>query len=235
MRLLVIITVLAMFAFNFLRAESGPSRTPAYWLWAGITARDAPLDGEYYIYQGLITLGEQQTNYKHIGLYSYPLKAKQIYLVYRFGKKLPDPRASVTTFLKEAEKWKRHHVKVKGLQIDFDCGTRQLGMYGEFLKMLRQCLPKQYSLSITGLGDWVMDGDKNSLQIIASNTDEIVFQLYQGRKPIPSSQFYINALKKYPFPFRIGLLARYANKNDTRILNHNSNYKGVIYFIQRGE
>jgi len=205
----------------------------AYWLWAGITAKEAPTNSEFYVYQGVITRVKNNLAYQRIGLYPHPLKSQKLYLVYRLEGSLPDATAVVAIFLSGATKWQRHYLKVDGLQLDFDSPTAKLVTYGDFLKKIRQQLPKQYALSITGLGDWVINGNKQLQQSIATVTDEIVFQLYQGRHPLPDMQNYIRALKNYPLPFRIGLLVGFPDKKHIAFLSKNANFFGPIYFIQR--
>jgi hypothetical protein len=228
MKKIIFIAVIILCVIYFSISSKEKTYPPAYWLWAGITANDAPQDSEFYVYQGLIT-----TKYERIGLFPHPLKNKKLYLVYRLQRNLPDATAVVTIFLNGATKWQRHHLTVTGLQIDFDSPTAKLATYGDFLKKVRAQLPKQYALSITGLGDWIIHGDKQLQQSIATVTDEIVFQLYEGRHPLPDIQNYVQALKHYPSPFRIGLLMGYPDKKIIASLSKNANFYGPIYFIQK--
>jgi hypothetical protein len=225
-----IIFVFALCASFLFKGKEYP---PAYWLWAGITADDAPANAEFYVYQGLITTDKSGSSYQRIGLYPHPLKNQKLYLVYRFKGQLPDPAFIMKIFLNGARQWQRHHLKVSGLQLDFDSPTAKLAMYGDFLKNVHQQLPKQFALSITGLGDWVIHGNKALQKSIASATNEVVFQLYQDRNPLPNRQYYINALKDYPFPFRVGLLANFPDKKEIAFLSRNVRFCGPIYFIQK--
>lgn len=206
----------------------------SYWLWAGITAADAPTNSELYVYQGLIFSKDGLSIYERHGLYPYPIKAQKLYLSYRLEGSLPDPQFVVQTFENTLKKWERHRVLISGVQLDFDSPTSKLLVYSDFLSEIRHRLPKQYELSITGLGDWAVYGDKQAMQSISENTNEIIFQLYQGRKELLDVGTYINALSKYPLPYRIGLLvANPQNKNYIALLRKNPNFKGVVYFIQK--
>jgi hypothetical protein len=201
----------------------------SYWLWAGITSKDVPPNSESYVYQGLIT----HNTYRRIGLYPHPINCKKLYLVYRLEGALPDAAAVVSIFQSSAAQWQAHSVIPNGLQLDFDSPTSKLLIYSKFLKEVRKQLQYQYALSITGLGDWAIYGDKQAMQSIKEVTDEVVFQLYQGWSPLPDIENYVQALKNYPMPFRVGLLSRYPSENYIAILNKNHNFNGVIYFVQK--
>jgi hypothetical protein len=207
----------------------------SYWIWAGITANDAPANSELYVYQGVIHNKDGGLVYERKGLYPHPIKSPKLYLSYRIEGGLPDSQFTIKTFESTVEKWKRHPVAVSGLQLDFDSPTSKLLIYSNFLREIRQKLPEQYELSITGLGDWALYGDEQVMKSISKHTDEMIFQLYQGRKEIPDVETYINALKKYPLPYRIGLLvASPNNQKYISLLRQSHQFKGVVYFIQKG-
>jgi Protein of unknown function (DUF3142) len=230
--LTLIIVLFASFVYYNITHEANKPST-SYWLWAGITAKYAPQNSELYVYQGLITSIGDNIVYNHFGLYPHPIKSKKLYLVYRLEGDLANEDKIVAIFQNTVSKWAVHSVATAGLQLDFDSPTSKLLIYSNFLKNVRDKLPKQYSLSITGLGDWSIYGNKRAMESISMVTDEIVFQLYQGRYPLKNIENYIQILKNYPFPFRIGLLSRYPNNNYLTILDNNANFNGVIYFIQK--
>ena len=178
--------------------------TTSYWLWAGLTQSDAPADSDLYIYQGDIRAWNDRPKYTRAGLYPHPIKSKKLYLVYRLEGGLPNAEMVVSIFLKTLLTWERHKVDITGLQLDFDSPTSKLLIYSDFLKEVRKYLPNNYSLSITGLGDWAIYGDKKIMKSIISHVDEIIFQLYNGRKALSNIEFYLSALKKYPYPFKVG-------------------------------
>ncbi len=203
----------------------------AYWVWAGISPQDAPANAQLYVYQGLIVNNGHRTLYKRLGLYPHPLRRKNFYLSYRLEGQLPDVATMAAIFTSAAKDWQRHGVIVRGVQLDFDSPTGKLLYYGNFLHTLRQQLPPHYALSITGLGDWI--GNTHAMRPIVATTNEVVFQLYQGWYPLPNMHAYVTQLARYPLPFKVGLLARYNNKNWLAQLQKNSNFKGVVYFLQR--
>jgi hypothetical protein len=201
----------------------------SYWIWSGITADDAPKNSELYVYQGLIV----GPDYSRHGLYPHPIEITKLHLTYRINGDLPKVETVLKVFQTNVEQWQRHQVRVYGLQLDFDSATSKLLIYGNFLKELRKQLSSEYALSITGLGDWIVFGDKQAMKNISLATQEIVFQLYQGRRPLANIDSYLNLLSKYPLPFRVGFLFNEFSSRQVKILKKNPNYRGAILFIQK--
>ncbi|HVO04453.1 MAG TPA: DUF3142 domain-containing protein [Candidatus Cybelea sp.] len=103
-------------------------------------------------------------------------------------------------------RWRNAGNSVVGVQIDFDAGTRHLENYAAFLADLRQRLPADCRLGITGLLDWSSHGDPAGLKALAGVVDEVVLQIYQGRHVIPGYEAYLASLDRVGLPFRIGLI-----------------------------
>jgi hypothetical protein len=116
------------------------------------------------------------------------------------------PEAVHGQVLAALARWRAAGNRVVGLQIDFDAGTRHLENYAAFLADLRKRLPSDTRLGITGLLDWSSNGDPAGLAALAGVVDEIVLQIYQGRRVIPGDAGYLAALDRLQVPFRIGLL-----------------------------
>lgn len=116
------------------------------------------------------------------------------------------PEPIYAQVLSALARWRAAGNRVAGLQIDFDAGTRHLENYAAFLADLRKRLPPDCLLSITGLLDWSSHGDPAGLAALAGTVDEIVLQIYQGRRVIPGYAGYLAALDRLEIPFRIGLL-----------------------------
>lgn len=228
--IIVFISLSIWFITEFRGSDQGAT---SYWLWAGLTQSDAPAGSELYVYQGDIKVANGKLEYKRAGLYPHPIKSKKLYLVYRLEEGLPSAEAVVSIFLKALQTWERHGVSITGLQLDYDSPTSKLLIYNDFLKEVRGHLPRTYALSITALGDWAIYGDKKIMKSIISQVDEVIFQLYWGRKAHANIEYYLNALKKYPYPFRVGLLYSDVSKNYLDTLKKNTNYRGVVYFIQK--
>jgi hypothetical protein len=103
-------------------------------------------------------------------------------------------------------RWRAAGNRLVGVQIDFDARTRHLEGYAAFLKDLRGRLPAGMRLGITGLLDWSANGDPRGLDALAGVVDEVVLQIYQGRRVIPGYAGYLRNLGRLKVPFRIGLL-----------------------------
>ncbi len=204
----------------------------SYWIWAGISSQDAPKFSVLYVYQGLVFQKENQLIFLRKGLYPHQIEAKKIYLTFRF-KNLPkyiDFEALAARYIND---WEWHGVNVEGLQIDYDSATAKLPEYKDFLVKFRKKLPKNYKLSITGLGDWVLYEKPGILSEIKNNVDEIVFQLYQGRKMIDGLDVYVKKLLLLNFPFKVGLLSSFQEQKLIKTLNRNQYYQGSLIFIQK--
>ncbi len=126
--------------------------------------------------------------------------------------------------------WERANPHFIGVQLDFDSDTRGLDRYAEFLRDLRQRLPQNYRLGITGLLDWSAQGDPVDLVALADVVDEAVFQVYQGRETIPGYERWLMRLESLPMPFRIGLVqgGEWQAPPD---LADNPNFRGYVIFL----
>jgi len=213
--------------------SSDGDRSISYWLWAGITPEDAPFNSELYVFQGNIFTENDITSYERLGLYPHPIKSSKLLLVFRLENELPSAKAVIDIFQSSVKQWQRHPVSVSGIQLDFDSPTSKLLEYSHFLEEIRSRLPKNYTLSVTGLGDWAIGGDREAMRAISAFADDIVFQLYQGRQPLWDIEKYLEVLSRYPWSFRIGLLSGIDAPASVNMLDSNPNYKGIIYFIQR--
>jgi hypothetical protein len=229
----ILILVLILIGITLHGEPNDLSMSISYWLWAGITAKDAPANSELYIFQGDIYTKEGKTSYERQGLYPHPIKSSKLFLVYRLEGELPNAKDVIDIFQHSVARWQRHPVSVSGMQIDFDSPTSKLAEYSRFLNNIRKELPEEYSLSITGLCDWATSGNQEAMRLISSSTDEIVFQLYQGRDPLQDIEKYIRVLAEYQRPFRIGLISGSDIPASVNTLKSNSNYRGIIYFIQK--
>lgn len=103
-------------------------------------------------------------------------------------------------------RWRAAGNRVAGVQIDFDAATHGLEGYARFLEALRAQLPRELKLGVTGLLDWSANGDPRGLDALAGAVDEVVLQIYQGRRVIPGYQRYLARLDRMKLPFRIGLV-----------------------------
>lgn len=204
----------------------------SFWLWAGYTPEDVPPNSELYVHQGLMRVDSGVFVYERRGLFPHPMKCRKLFLVYRMEGQFPDVGDVVDEFTDAVSWWQRHPVSVTGLQLDFDSPTAKLDAYSRFLREVRRQLPRGFALSITGLGDWVVSGDRKALGSISASVDEVVIQLYQGRQPLADIDYYIAKLVSFPRPFRIGLISGFEPPESVGRLQDNPAYDGVIYFVQ---
>jgi hypothetical protein len=231
-----IIGRLALWALFFLWAAA-PAETEivraedydSFWLWAGV-APQAPLTKakEVYLLAGEVSdrgrphIVAQRSSIPHV-------TGPNVWIVYR-AQTLEWDEAVFTNILNHVESWRAAGNNLVGLQIDFDSGTRHLDRYVTFLKTLRARLPKAYRLSITGLLDWNATGDKASLNALSSVIDEVVLQIYQGRRVIPNYGTYVARLNRMELPFRIGLLQG-GDWRPPPALAANPYFRGYVVFL----
>lgn len=205
----------------------------SYWLWAGLTAADAPANAELYLFQGTFSTTDKDAIFERQGLFPHPLKSSRVILVYRLEGNIPKASDVAKVFESALIRWKRHSVAIAGIQLDFDSPTSKLVMYSDFIEEVRQRIPSNYSLSITGLGDWAVGGSREALQSISVAAEEIVFQLYQGRQPLGNIDDFVYSLVDYPHPFRVGLISNAALPKSLKQLDDNPNFRGIVYFVVR--
>jgi len=110
---------------------------------------------------------------------------------------------------------KRARVKVLGLQIDFDCPTRQLPKYTDLLSRVRRSLPEGSVLSITSLPTWFTSSD---IRDLVRQVDFYCPQFYETRigrtlddaRPVSDLTVLRNGLRaagKLGVPFYAGIPA----------------------------
>lgn len=224
-----ILLILGFISYYATQIKNTPTH---YWIWAGIRPHVPVKEAILYIYQGQLTQTFQKTQYERLGVAPHPL-SHDIYIVYRIGGALPDSETLLSIFHANCAHWARHKVKVLGLQLDFDAPTSKLCVYGDFLEKVRKELPSSYHLSLTGLGDWILNGQQKDLEKMSRSSNEIVFQLYQGRAALPNIHTYLSKLARLSIPFKIGLLAKDDPQLYVAHVKQNPFFKGTILFIQK--
>jgi hypothetical protein len=91
------------------------------------------------------------------------------------------PEQVYTQLLGQVQRWRDAGNPVVGIQIDFDARTQYLHEYATFLRDLRQRLPADLRLSITGLMDWSSNADPTAIAQLKGGWMMVV-QTYQGRQ-----------------------------------------------------
>lgn len=76
--------------------------------------------------------------------------------------------------------WQASRVSQTGLEIDYDCATRQLADYAAWLVTLRQSMASHHALSITLLPDWLSAPE---LDALLASVDQTVLQLHAVDNP----------------------------------------------------
>lgn len=181
------------------------ARYDAFWLWAGVKPQPALATAKtLYLLQGQVSvrqpvrLAAQRPAVPRV-------RGPEVWMVVRV-ETIKWPPAVYAQVLAQLARWRAAGNKVVGVQIDFDARTRHLENYAAFLKDLRRRLPADCRLGITGLLDWSSNGDPRGLDALAGAVDEVVLQIYQGRRVIPGYAGYLARLDRMKIPFRIGLL-----------------------------
>ena len=176
-----------------------------FWLWAGVQPQMALAKSkEIYLLAGEVSdhgkphVVSQRSALPHV-------IGRDVWIVYR-AQTLDWNEAIFADVLRHVHRWRAEGNRLVGLQIDFDSGTKHLDRYAIFLVRLREKLPKEFKLSVTGLLDWSANGDPAGLDALAGVVDELVLQIYQGNHVIPGYAQYLTRLDQLKTPFRIGLL-----------------------------
>lgn len=205
----------------------------SFWLWAGVGPRAdlAPTLARaraVYLLNGEVKADgrflAQRPAVPHV-------RGTAVWLVVRV-ETLTWPPAVRRQLLAQLARWRAAGNRVVGVQIDFDARTRHLDRYAAFLADLRRALPRDCRLGITGLLDWSANGDPAGLNRLAGIVDEVVVQIYQGRRVIPGYAGYVARLGRLPIPFRIGLLEG-GEWRPPPGLTYNPRFRGYVVFLHR--
>lgn len=216
----------------------GPAATPArvdaarydaFWLWAGVRPQPVLRDAKrIYLLQGQVDaqpsvrLVAQRPAVPH-------LVGPEVWMAVRVGTLHWTPLV-YRQVLAALGRWRAAGNRVVGIQIDFDARTRHLGEYASFLADLKRRMPADCRLGITGLLDWSANGDPAGLDALAGTADEVVLQIYQGRRVIPGYAGYLARLDRLKVPFRIGLLQGGAWRAPAA-LAANPSFRGYVVFL----
>ncbi len=199
--LLVALTATAPVSF----AKQVARERDSYWIWAGIAVPEESQKKNLFVYQGAFLKNRQGIEFARKGLYPYRLGAHEVHLVFRL-EALDASEQFKNTILMIISHWEQRKTPIRGIQLDFDSPTGKLERYALFLKQVRTWLPSRYALTITGLGDWLLLDRPELLHALSACTDEIVFQLYSGRRYVPGLESYVAKLQQLDIHFKIGLL-----------------------------
>ena len=208
----------------------------SFWIWGDIqTAPYLVHAKELYILQGEIrySKSKQISTFTPQSVSILKLPHQKIWLVFRTHH-LAWNEQNYQTILNRLEHWRNQGNQVQGIQIDFDSKTNSLKDYAIFLQKLRQKLPQQYRLSITGLLDWTNFKDQNTLTLFRQNIDELVIQTYQGTTTIPNYPEYLKRISALRLPYKVGLVQHgtwFGNSTKQK----DPYFKGYVVFLLRSK
>ncbi|MEF3365815.1 DUF3142 domain-containing protein [Methylocystis sp. 9N] len=204
----------------------------AYWLWAGVRARPELATAKtIYLLQAEIgpdDLGE--TRLKAQGATEPGSHPQALWLVYRV-RSIDWTPAIFAAVKRRLAEWRAKSDKVIGVQIDFDAATRGLTTYAAFLAELRQTLPPDCALSISGLMDWASQATPEDIDRLGRSVDEVVFQTYRGRATVDHIDDYLARVGRVHTPFRLGL-AEGAVWSPPEMLARHPYFRGYVVFLQ---
>jgi|AraplaMF_Col_mMF_1032025.scaffolds.fasta_scaffold00039_119 hypothetical protein len=225
----VLAALLMALASPALAAPTDAANYDTFFLWAGVKPQPV-LEAAHslYLLQGQVSDGDP------VRLVSQrpalpKVSEAAVWMVVRV-ETLDWPDTVYQQVLSALDRWRAAGNKVVGLQIDFDAGTRHLENYAVFLADLKKRLPADCRLSITGLLDWSSHGDPAGLAALGGVVDEVVLQIYQGRRVIPGYAGYLAALDRLEIPFRIGLLQGGDWEAPDRLAD-NPWFRGYVVFL----
>lgn len=226
-----ILLVVALLSGQVQAAEIVAAREhQAFWLWSGVKASDALQDAQtVYLHQGEVLKRPNDVVFERLGLPVSRLTFPSIWITVRFTT-LDVPKTIPSRIVRLMQRWQAAGNKVVGLQVDFDAATHQLADYARFLRELRQQLPPDFALGVTGLLDWAKTGEVATLNALP--VDELVIQSYQGRHTVDNYQAYLPALTRLRIPFKLGLVQN--GKRDVQAetqLQASPWYRGTVVFM----
>jgi hypothetical protein len=187
-----------------------------------------------YIHQGLIKRNKSGAlEFHRQGLYPSQQQSNKIFLTIRMETMDRSDQFQKLIHLL-IQRWTQEGNTITGIQLDFDSPSKQLNQYVDYLKWIRNQLPKTLRLSVTGLADWAAQPDRSLLTELSKVTDEIIFQLYEGRSSIPSLPDYLKRIEKLKIPFKLGILpSMILDRKQFEQIEKNPNFKGWTLFLQK--
>ena len=207
-----------------------------FWLWGAVKPQPVLRQAQrLYLLQGHISQQGDAVRLQPQGLPPSPLKVPELWLSYRVATLDWQPGV-VRDLLRQRAAWQAKGNRVIGIQIDFDAATPKLEAYADFLRQLRQQLPVDCQLGITGLLDWGANGDIATLNGLAGVVDELVVQTYRGRTTEANYEHYLPALRHLTLPFKLGLVQDGEWQPEwQRQFASQPNYRGeVVFLLNRG-
>jgi len=229
-RLYWLLVLLIGTALQPVKADVNASDYHSFWLWSAVRPQPVLKQAStLYILQGQISDRQGNSLFIPQGIRIPRLKQSTVWLTYRV-ETLHWSDAVVNSITQQIVRWKKQGNTIVGIQIDFDARTLRMQEYVQFLQQLRQQLPRQYALSITGLLDWSNNTSPDTVNKLAGIVDEVVIQTYQGRTTIPNYAAYLPRLATLQLPFKIGLV-QHGTWQAPAYLETNPFFHGYVVFL----
>lgn len=138
----------------------------AFWLWSGVKpGAEMRAARTVYLHQGDGVPRRGQIKFERLGLPVSHLNFPQMWLTVRINT-LDIADEMLMRIIRLMQRWRLGGNHVIGLQIDFDAATWRLEGYGQFLQRLRNLMPAEYALGVTGLPDWAKTGHLATLNAL---------------------------------------------------------------------
>lgn len=208
---------------------------PDYWAWHPNVhlARVLADADKLYLLEGELLQRGGLVRFQRRGFPPASGSAHPIVMVYRL-EVMQWPDSLRQQIQQDIEAFVARGNRVWGIQLDFDAATGKLNSYGALLRQVRASLPSHYGLSVTGLMDWAGQGGLEDLNALQGVVSEVVFQVYQGMKPIKDHSRYLQRLsqRELTVPFKIGLVEH--GDYDANVLaavRRHSLYRGTVVFL----
>lgn len=225
---------LLVILFAFLahaKADIDLKQYQQFWYWAGTDYQPILEEAEVvYLHRGQVDARHGKSVFIPQSGQGVIQSDQQFWLVYRTHTLNWDDNI-YREISNQLARWKKEGGNVVGIQIDYDVPTQKLADYIVFLKELREWLPAEYQLSITGLLDWGRYANQENLALLGEVIDELVIQTYQKRHTIPNYADYLKNMEIMPFAFKVGIAQR-SNWQNPAYLEQQPNFKGYVVFLQ---
>ena len=227
---LLFLFLLTGMPFLSAHAKVNATQYDEFWLWSAVRPQPVLAQAKtLYILQGQISEQQGISRFIPQGIAVPRLRHGQIWLTYRV-ETLNWSENIYRSIRQQLIRWQKQGNPVAGLQLDCDARTLRMQEYIAFLTTLRQQLPEQYALSITGLLDWSNHTSPELVNQLADVVDEVVIQTYQGSHTIPTYAAYLSRLANLKIPFKIGLV-QHGEWQTSAYLQQSAWFRGYVVFL----
>jgi hypothetical protein len=207
-------------------ARVDPARYDAFYLWAGVKPQPVLAEAKtLYILAGEV---RRDGAWEPLRAAAPKLAKPEVWLVVRAAS-LDWSEGTRVAVWRELRLWQKD-ARIVGLQVDFDSATSGIGEYAAFLSSVRQDLPREFQLSVTGLLDWSANADPAALAQLKGVVDEVVVQSYQHRSTIPGYARYLERLARVPVPHKVALVQG-GEWLEPAALRNDPLFRGYVVFL----